>query len=339
MTVNIYVLISPIGIYNAELQISQHCLEGRKILINLSGVDFKRDLWDIELNTNNDFNFSSIHSSFFKKIIFQVKRTIIVRRLVRQVFRILKTESINKVALFYQNLEDPLTNRLFFNDWKVDFEGNIIEDGVANYYDCYKVYPERKKNLVKKKTFLALLFFKFRIPATLTGIGYDIVKHQYVKQPYLAFKPEKSIELKVDENIYSVIHDRILFIGQESYVNIFSKEYYNLRLQEVIEELELRFPMAEIFYKRHYNSDVFIELADNIRVIKDKKRVELVVAKFCPEVILSFTSSALLNLALEYHTEMSNKNLKIFYVGGFNCPENVIFLFEKLGIEYFNLTH
>jgi hypothetical protein len=339
MTVNIYVLISPSGIYNAELQILQHSPEGRKILINLSGVDLKSNLWDQEINANKDFTFSSVHSRFFKKGLFQVKRAIIVKRLFKQVFQILKAGSFEKVVLFFQNLEEPLTNRLFFYNWNVGFEGNIIEDGIANYYDCYKVYPERKKDLVKKKIFLAFLFFKFRIPETLTGISYDVVKHQFVKKPDLAFKPEKSLALKVKENKYSVVRDRILFIGQESYVNFFSEEYYNLRLQAVIVELGLRFPQAQLFYKRHYNSDVFIDLGNNFKEIKDSKRVEFVVSKLCPEVIISFTSSALLNLAIEYHTEMSNKNLKLFYVGGFNCPDNVILLFEKLGIEYFNLTH
>jgi hypothetical protein len=336
MTLNIYVLISPIGVSNAELQIQQYNQRGYNLLINSSNSESDKAVWESELTLKDNFDFTSKHSSFFTKIIYQARRARRAKRLFDQVLQLLEVGGYSKVKLYYQNLEDPLTNKLFFYNWPVDFEGNIIEDGIANYYEYYAVYPERKKALLKKKNFLRLLFFKFVIPETLTGISYDRVKHQYVKNPRLASLPNKNLGISVTQKDYSVIRGRVLFIGQESYSNLFSKELYSLKLLEVIEELTKSYPNAEIYYKRHYGSDVYVDLGDKVILINDNRTIESIISKYCPEIVLSFTSSALINIALEHQVMIRTGQLQLFYRDEFNCPKSIISMFNNSGIKPFD---
>jgi hypothetical protein len=311
-------MLSPIGIKNAESQLLNYPEEmcGLKILLNLSNYNYTPSLWDEVINLDNGYTFESRHDSLKNKLIFQYKRI----KYYKVVFDLIRKNidhysNLSKLNFYYQNLEDPLSNRLYFHNWKHPFHAFIIEEGIANYYDYYATTEGRMLNLLKKKIFHKLFNFTYIIPESLTGIHYQRTIFQYVRMPELSNNPEKSRQLAFEQLHYIPITGRVLLIGQESSINLLGVEKYINCLTLLTKRITHYYPGALIYYKRHWNSNFDLSKSEylfNFIFIDDRSSVESLLGVIQPEVIISFTSSALINIALSTTLLQKRNQISIY---------------------------
>jgi hypothetical protein len=336
MVLKIYIAISPLGIKNAELQMSQYSnplVQETNILINPSSYNADQRCWS-KIISNEGFRFESIQTTITAKLKYQLQRIYYSKKLFRTVKKLTNQQGISQVEFFIQNLEDPLSNLCFFFNWQKNTQFNLIEDGIANYYDYYKTFPQMRKRLHLKILFHRLFNFKYLTPKSFTGITYSRMSTQFVRFPEMAENSKKSKKLEVSELSFHPKIDTVLIIGQESYEIIYGYEKYVYELQEMILKIKAKYPDHKILYKPHWNTAINLsKILDKIEVINSKATVEELVPALAPSVIISFTSSALINLANVYRTMVSNRQIVIYRR---TTLANIIALdklYDSLGIQ------
>lgn len=341
MILKFFIMISPIGIKNAELYIKQYSKDSDKlILVNASNFPYDKNLWD-DVIKSKDFSYDSDHANLFAKLYYQFKKGYMSKKVLHEIVRKLKNNTHDKVEFFFQNLEDPLSNFVFFKKaGPLKITPSVIEEGMANYYDYYHEFPERKEKLRLKKLFFSLIGLPFEIPETLIGHNYKEISHFYVKNPDLSLVPSKSLVIEDEQLNYKPDPMKILIIGQEGYSNVYGRSRYNDELLSLLKDVKSEFKNHKITYKMHWNSNVDISelLAmsefQDVSINKNKASIESIISDLSPSVIISFTSSALVNLRLMAKGEL-NSSILFFYRNSFDSPRIILELYEKIGINPF----
>jgi hypothetical protein len=174
---------------------------------------------------------------------------------------------------------------------------NIYEDGIMNYYDANSE-DYRNKNFNVKLMKLCKLKYK-DYKGHLTGLEFLKINKYYLSRPDFAVltnKAQKKVCLHVFKNIEPLVKKRILFLDQRT-DNFFSHKIRN-------EKLKIMFSIYtpseyEYLYKPHHDyNDNF--LTNKISKDLEKKPAEEVIESLLPEIVISFFSSALINIKMSY---------------------------------------
>jgi len=288
-------------------------------------------------NTKNEINlfigFTPYHSFICKKIIEETKDTILCiftkgwpqttkkyhkigyfpqNKLLRILFYplslllfsiyiklILRKKCIN---VYIPHPKNPFTNFIIYTKLN---SINIYEDGIMNYYDVNSA-DHPIDNLKIKIMKLCKLKYK-DYQGHLTGLEFLKINKYYLSRPDLAVlknKAQKKICLPVLQNKKSLVKKRILFLDQRT-DNFISKQIRN-------EKLKIMFSIYspseyEYLYKSHHDYSENI-LINKISKNLEAKPAEEVVELLSPEIVISFFSSALINI------KMSNPNIKCYWL-------------------------
>lgn len=138
-----------------------------------------------------------------------------------------------QIRLYFSSLEDMLSNHMLFYFSK-NLEGVVIEDGVLNYY-THTLKDVSKFNFLVKR--LIAFAYGIKIKAYVghtSGIDYDRVKYQLVRQPDFAIKPEKSRHLPLEKRKITELSNHNLIVGQESYGSMFGSDVYFSKLKKLL---------------------------------------------------------------------------------------------------------
>jgi hypothetical protein len=308
------------------------------ILINLTSGKPDLSRWDLILQINNRL-FSGNDRSRLIAILNHISRAVFTNILIKILESLLNSVTL-RPNIYYQNLLNPLVNGLYFSA-TIQWDGRyIVEEGVANYYEYFKFNKRAKFLFAFKRVVFWLFGVKMRGINTLTGIDEKLTVAQYVYRPEYTLYPAKSRAILRAQSSYIPDGSVILIIGQEAGLRGNSLKMYCGFVNRIILLMRRRFNGAEIKYKPHWDTDNNINdaLLGPVEFINDYDRVESIVHKVKPRVIVSFASSALVNIALEYNEMVERSVLEIYYNRSFNPPIEIIELFEKVGIKHLDIN-
>lgn len=257
------------------------------------------------------FNRSSSYLSKFQAIIKKAK----VYKDVKKQINHLKNEE--EITLYYSSLEDILSNHLFFN-FNSRIKAVAIEDGVLNYYQ-HSLRDVSHINFYLKKIIAYCFNLKMKsYRGHTSGIDYEKVTYQLVREPKYAVRPEKSKQLPLPKRNIIALNNNILIIGQEPYGNLYSISKYTQKLKELIIELKKDLKKLDtsvvIYYKPHrhgprlsenFFEKIFIDL--NFVYLNDDRSIENIYFNDLKSSRLyTFDSSAVFNIHYELPDNLKN---------------------------------
>ena len=335
---HLFILVSPAQVYNAESLISSFKSneDADFVLVNPHSYPIDNLLWnqtfDGTLFMKND------QSSTLAKGKYQYSKISSYRKLANNLFSSLFF-NYKTIYVYFPHLEDMLINFIFFKLKTLFPEkvtGRVIEDGILNYYEL-PFEGNKKTNLWKKALGkISKLPFTF-YQGDISGIDLKVVENQYVRAPKLAYNPDKSLQLPIEKVNFKAEKGKTLILGQEAYINIYGIESYQGATKKLVQHILSIIPIdAEIVYKPHrYGKNInnFLKSllpGKKITFINDESPVEKIVAEIQPEYIISFNSSALLNINLMLDTECL-ENVQIISFSYYS--KSLTPLFIKSGIR------
>lgn len=338
----VFACTAPLQVVAAEQLTCTTNDEAYNILLNPFGLEYRPERWHDVLAGN--FTQTNDQRNFYYRCRYQAQKVRFYRSYLRRLDRHVPEAADYQIYLYH--LHDLLGNYLFygFRPHKPR-QYYLIEDGILNYYD-YDRSRDRSvsRKLLGKKWFYGL----FGVPFTpykgyMTGIERDEVVCQYVRAPSLAVFPHKSKPLAVDRFGYEPISNRFLIIGQESYINYDGGwEYYREGLRLMLEHIDARSRGPKtIYYKCHRYGDKALvsqflkSWRVPIEILDTPRPVEFLVESLRPEVIASFNSSALINIALSLD-DATRPRVDLCSFDRY--PNDVRTVFERLGIRILPCT-
>ena len=212
---------------------------------------------------------------------------------------IARKKSIN---VYIPHPKNPFTNFITYTQVN---SINIYEDGIMNYYDVKSSNYEIKDLNIKIMKLCKLKYKDYQ--GHLTGLEFLKINKYYLSRPEFAVlsnKAQKKVCLHVLKNKKLLVKKRILFLDQST-DNFFSRKIRN-------EKLKIMFSIYspseyEYLYKPHHDySDNF--LTNKISKDLEVKPAEEVVEALLPEIVISFFSSALINIKMSY------PNIKCYWI-------------------------
>lgn len=197
----------------------------------------------------------------------------------------------DNISIYIPHPANIFTNNLFFN--KKISEVNLYEDGLLNYYDVTASLKRLHVATRMLARFFALPYREYR--GHLSGFDARHIACIYLTQPKLAVakhKFDKIIELKYTKTLNIINKGKILFLDQDTRSRI-SKE----KRESLIYDMYIKFPKNKYtyLYKKHHDYDENIDMDELPRVLKNHP-AEDVVSIVMPELIISFFSTALINI-------------------------------------------
>ena len=200
-----------------------------------------------------------------------------------------------KISVYLPHASHFLGNYLYFSKYVSDVY--IYEDGILNYYDA-KVGAERTGSLKKLLSFFLLMPCRpYR--GHLTGFDERSASGAYLSRPKYAVGCDKIGEIKYVDCLRDDIAVRkgiILFLDQDISRLLGPNEFnrYNVMLQEFITSGDFT-----AYYKPHHEYNDYRTWGNCMKSI-DKKLscvpAEQVIEILRPELVISFFSSALINI-------------------------------------------
>lgn len=197
-----------------------------------------------------------------------------------------------EVDVFAPHPSNIIVNYLFFS-YKNTRKINIYEDGILNYYDVDSSIGDISK---ENKILSKILFLKYKkYSGHLSGFDSVKVNSIYATRPYFLvgknnFKKIKKIELKKIEG-HGGLLKKVLFLDQDvsNIVGMADKK-------EIIRNLMLIFHDYEIYYKPHHDYGEFVNGMIPLTERQKSISAESLVPEMLPEIVISFCSSALINI-------------------------------------------
>ncbi|WP_103069035.1 polysialyltransferase family glycosyltransferase [Aquimarina sediminis] len=296
--VNLFLPITPYTLTISENLIAKKFHlddEYENILINPHGLSYNPVFWNQvyfeEASREVSENKIQRYINFAQQIITFLK-----------VYRKIKYMKNIELNFFYVDLAHVLTNAIFFNFKKIK-ERFIIEDGLLNYY---KVTLDGKM-LGKQSVnyFLGVLGLRTQnFDGHITGVEMKEVNGQYVFFPKLANRPQKSLVIPYESFSYQK-RGNVLIIGQEPIINFIPISGYKQSLEIIIKDFKTTPDLQKVYYKPHHHGKKDLvkdflkrELREKLVLIEDKSPIHSIVQNIEPSVVISFGSTASLNLKL-----------------------------------------
>lgn len=293
--INLFLPITPYSLAICENLVKSHeDQDVRNVLVNPHGLEYTKDSWD---EVYLDFCSREVSDNSIERYQNFAKQTAVFAKMYRR----LKKFENTALDFYYVDLAHVLTNAIFFS-FKNIKERYIIEDGLLNYY----YLPLKGKMLSKKiaNTFLHFIGLPTQnFDGDITGIEMDIVKSQHVYFPDIAYYPQKSTQISFKKHEYKS-DDKIIILGQEPIINFIKTEEYLNTLERIIDDAINKEGFRGIFYYKphhHGKKDLarpFLEnkLGDMLVIVEDNRPIHLIIDKIKPSAIVSFGSSASLQL-------------------------------------------
>lgn len=300
-TISVFIAIAPNHIFNFESIIKNKLSKGEVILLNPGGFKSDKSLWNAEIRGSIDMIYKKQTS--VGRIIYQLKKLYAYKKFYKKIASIILK---SKIDFYYCNLDDVLTNHLFYV-WKGKQLNScyVVEDGILNYY-FPKLNSQRKKMLIQKRLISKLFKFMFEPVITHpTNIKSSIVKAQYVRLPHKSTCPHKSLSLPYAPITYAPNQTTVLILGQDIMAHsAYGEKYYVERVKTLLNHVMKKHLLDNIIYKPHRNGNT--KIAQRLVIQRFKKAqifnainpIEEVIHKIKPAYVYSFESSAILNLKL-----------------------------------------
>lgn len=339
--IHVFIILSPAQLYNAETLIKSIGNENGElfILINPYQYQFNPSIWNHSFN--GSYKIENIQNNFITKTRFQFYKIGLYKNLVKELFTTFSFRN-KEVKIYFPHLEDMLPNYLFYKlnkDLNNKIKGYVIEDGLLNYYE----YPitKNKKAILLKKILGSLLNFPFNyFRGDITGIDLENVEAQFVRAPEIAYRPDKSLQLPFEKIRYQVEENKIVILGQETYINVYGIESYKRAIKSLAQSVsEIGLPNPEIIYKPHrFGGSVNGFILDafenfNLKFLKDDSPIEKIITQIKPKYLISFNCSALLNIRLMLDDSCLG-DVKIISINYYST--SLSNLFTKAGIQVIN---
>lgn len=283
-----------------------------------------------------------VTASYFSNVNYELSKLRALRKLIKTCNS--EIPYTDKYKIYLLHIDEIISNYFFFSFRKITHrEFYLIEEGTANYSPYYG----RKFGRLQK-VFLANLF-KIRTRfffGNYTAIQSKKVKAQYVHRPDLAYMPEKSLPLPYDPIIYDSNPNTILILGQEIYMKLIGQELYEEAFCALLDAIKKIISDSsnhiKIFYKKH-PTPVHIDIKRHFESrglkfisVESSEPIELVVSSLKPEMIFSFNSSALFNIAIALP---ANTKVKVYAFSYIEKKKNDVEMlelyktFERVGIK------
>lgn len=217
-----------------------------------------------------------------------------------------------EINILLPHPEQLLANYFFYSN-KVD-NRYIFEDGLMNYYDA-RLSGGNLKRAKKRRLSACCLFYRYNIVSGyLSGCDDRIIKGTFAKFIDMLYKPEKHGELFeiATHAVNSVmpLYNTALFLDQD--VETIYGHNIASCLRSHINTFLQRFD--RVYVKKHHDYlcsqslqslplNNLCDLDSNLNIIPAEDVVEVLK----PFVVVSFTSTALINIASRH------KNIKCYY--------------------------
>ncbi len=327
--------VTPLHIRVAEQIVCSQALSGGSVLLNPFGFDYHEKHWKQAIN--GGFSATNNQQSLFHRLRYQSRKAGFYRSFLHRVQETLPSATHYRIYLYH--LDDMLGNFLFFSFRpESDRRFFILEDGILNYYDYDRTHDRaHRRRMMGKKCFYRLFGLPFRpYRGYMSGIDREEVICQYVRAPALAVFPQKSQAVTIDRIHYEPIPGSYLIIGQDAYINLYGWPRYRDGIAAMMRFIDSRGSKPrQILYKHHRYGDKSLvakylrSLDRPITLNDDPEAIEQMVEAMKPQTILSFTSSALMNIKLALAEELRGR-VEIYAFDHYPNPAQPVF--EKLGI-------
>jgi len=296
----VYIIISPIGIKNAERKIECDILQGlnaNRILVNLSSFPYNSKFWHyVKLGKKiRRPNRNLLINNLF--IIFQKGSK--YKKLLGFIKDKIQNHPSCQIEIYYQNLQCPLTNTVFFNFSslfsKKEVSFSIIEEGVGNYYEYFQYFPKERRKLYLKKVLYFIYGLRVKIPVSQICYFSPFVKNAYLRMPGFSPRPEISKLLEFPKVEYQPEKNTVLMLGQESNSMSHGIEFYLSEQVKLINDVNSILPHSKLIYKPHWDLDLNIEnmfnltTYQNLIVLRNDSSIEEIIHTIRPKVVVSFT--------------------------------------------------
>ena len=295
--INLFLPITPYTLTISENLVAKefHCEGYENILINPHGLTYNEQFWDKVYMGKSSREVNQIkiwrYINFAQQIITFLK-----------IYKKIKYLKNKDLTFYYVDLAHVLSNAIFFEFKKIN-KRYIIEDGLLNYYEVNlknKMLGKRSVNI-----FLNILGLSTRkFSGHITGIEMKEVTGQYVFFPKLAIESKKSFKIPYESLSYEN-KGNILIIGQEPIVNFISTTIYKRSLDTIIKDFKIKSSSSKVFYKPHHHGKKDLvksflkkKLGEKIVIIEDNSPIHSIVESIQPFIVISFGSTASLNLKL-----------------------------------------
>lgn len=244
---NIFIALSTHHVKYCE-KIAQQQKKATNILITSRDFEVDKTIFDRLIYLKSKaYNQSDSTVSKIKTII---KKASVYKDVVAQL-RDLRNKA--QLRVYFSSLEDMLSNHMLFY-FSRNIEGVVIEDGVLNYY-MHTLEEVSQFNFLVKR--LIALAYGIKIKPYIghtSGIDYDKVKYQLVRQPNFAIKPEKSRQLPQEKRKLTELSNNNLIVGQEPYGSMFGSDVYISKLKKLLTQVigsDNYSATHKIYYKPH----------------------------------------------------------------------------------------
>lgn len=256
-------------------------------------------------------------------------------------------EEKNLVRVFLSDLNWPLNNAIYSNLAKKKF--NQVElcnfpDGIANLYVVDVNIKQKTKNFLK--SILGLLgvtlpYYNYKSD----HIGLGLFDKIYSLMPSII---EHSISKEIIEiptispSLIDFKPDTLIFLGQPYELHIPKRKYRDLCMKAASFTMGLGY--KKLYYKPHPREDLTkgwdIFRAFGFKLFNQKGSIEELFLTSQTECIISFNSSALVNLKLMFGDRIrciSYCGTKLYkYTGvGKNISIRLKQIYNKMGVEYY----
>ncbi|MEC9483026.1 MAG: polysialyltransferase family glycosyltransferase [Halomonas sp.] len=245
-------------------------------------------------------------------------------------FRIRKLlNSSNDVTVYMPHPSNLLTNYVFFSN-KVK-EIHIYEDGILNYYDAD---ANLNKISITKKIMALLLLIPYKeYKGHLAGYSTGRISKVFLSSPKLSVAKDmvqEIVELQPRKKKLSLVKNVVLFLDQNT-SKYFSPAERNRYVAQVLRAMPKK--NFTYFYKGHHEYNHIINGMNEVDKKLRNEPAEVVVGCINPEIVISFYSSALINIKRLY------PEIKCYYLGADRIKvmregeeENLSLLFDKAGV-------
>lgn len=247
-----------------------------------------------------------------------------------QVLKFIKRQR-NNVSFFIPHTNSFTANYLYYS---TNNEINFYYEGLLNFYS-YK-HHFQKKEILLKKIISSILGFKYVFEPTIFPIGENNYKKFYTVLPTETLgnmSKKVEISLRNDISLEPPKSRRLIILGGEpSYL---SNDQLNQQFLAFRKLVDTNFSTFEKYYKMHPREelDSYSKFFFDFKKLGWENPIEDIISSINPQVIISYPSSALINLKLMF----PHIKLKVIYfkneLKGHKIYSTIVDFYKKIGIE------
>lgn len=227
------------------------------------------------------------------------------KKIIKYLLKEISKYDIGEVEIIIADIYQYLNNYLYGYAYRKKIELVNYPDGLLNLVN-YKINYYQKIKIFIKKFFCKIQGWNYYFYDYPSGIDKYRKIYTYnkkiIESDIISKKNPKIIEL-ISEKIKLKEYKNGLVLGQDNLINKLGlKKYYNYILNQ-IKELKKDKKIEKIYYKPHpkyLNKDFQTKINEYCLIINDNEIVEKLIEKYQIVKVISFYSTALINLKIQY---------------------------------------